>query len=416
MRLALLAPSLLLLVACGAAPPPPAVAPPAPPPAAPAPPAKETQVASTAAMTREQALQRLFTADKASEAWFGAAFLAAVPVAKIDAIVGQIRGAGGALKDVQPEGKHFVVTFEKSVIEATVELDEEGRFTTLFVRPGEPKHATIDEAITAFRALPGKVSVLIESDGAERGSVEPALVLGVGSAFKLSILAALRAEIDGKKRAWKDVVELQPERRSLPSGFLQTWPDHAPMTVYSLAGLMISISDNTATDALLALVGREKVEAFAPRNKPFLATREMFQLKANGGEAELAAFQRGSEAEKRQVLKALEKKPLPAVEGYPTEPRALDVEWFYSARELCALMKKVHDLPVMGINPGLAKKADWDHVSFKGGSEPGVLSMTTWLSKGPRAHCISAIWNAPHKLDEGVFVNAYAKAIAALKN
>ena len=68
-------------------------------------------------------------------------------------------------------------------------------------------------------------------------------------------LDALRAEIDGKKRSWKDVVELVPEHRSLPSGILQGWPDHAPMTVYGLAGLMISISDNTATDALLTLVG-----------------------------------------------------------------------------------------------------------------------------------------------------------------
>lgn len=366
-------------------------------------------------MTREQALQRLFTAEKASEAWFGAAFLAAVPIAKIDAIVGQIRGAGGALKEVEADGKHFRITFEKSVIEATAELDDEGRFTTLFVRPGEPKHATIDEALAAFRALPGKVGVVIETDGAERGAIEPELGLGVGSAFKLSILAALRAEIEGKKRSWKDVVELVPEHRSLPSGILQGWPDHAPMTVYGLAGLMISISDNTATDALLTLVGREKVEALAPRNKPFLATREMFQLKGPGGEAELAAFQKGNEAERRKVLEQLGKKPLPAVEGYPSEPRALDVEWFYAARELCALMKKVHDLPLMGINPGLAKKADWDRVAFKGGSEPGVLSMTTWLEKGGRAHCVSAIWNAPQKLDEGVFMNAYTRAIAALK-
>jgi hypothetical protein len=33
------------------------------------------------------------------------------------------------------------------------------------------------------------------------------------------------------------------------------------------------------------------------------------------------------------------------------------------------------------INPGAAKKSDWDRVAYKGGSEPGVLSMTTWLEK-----------------------------------
>jgi hypothetical protein len=43
---------------------------------------------------------------------------------------------------------------------------------------------------------------------------------------------------------------------------------------------MISVSDNTAADALLSIAGRENVEKFAPRNRPFLSTREAFILKA----------------------------------------------------------------------------------------------------------------------------------------
>jgi len=403
----------LLLIAC--APPLPSVAPiapVAPPPAiSPAAPLKPAE----APMTRESALDRLFSAPAAAEAWFAPSFLAAVPVAKIDAILGQIRAVSGTFESVHADGSHFVATFEKGAWEGSAQLDDQGRFTGLVVRPAAAKGATVEEAMAAFRALPGKVSVLVVSDDVERGAVEPGLPLAVGSTFKLAILAALRADVDRKKRSWRDVVELVEGQRSLPSGILQAWPDRAPVTLYTLAGLMISISDNTATDAVLRLVGRGAVEALAPRNKPFLMTREMFQLKGAGGGEALSAYQKGNEAERRRVLEGLAKKPLPPAESYPTEPTALDVEWLFDARELCALMKKVHDLPLMGINPGVAKKADWDAVAYKGGSEPGVLSMTTWLQKGSHQHCVSATWNAPHKLEELGFVSAYGKAIGALE-
>lgn len=363
----------------------------------------------------DAALRRLFTADKASEAWFGPDFLRAVPIAKIDAITSAIRADAGALEDVRADGPRFVLVFAKATVPATAAVDAEGRFTSLLLRPAEPKDATVEQAIAAFRALPGKVSAVVVTDGAERGAVEPDLALGVGSAFKLAILAELRSQIDAKRRGWRDVVELSPAHRSLPSGQLHSWPERAPMTVYGLAALMISVSDNTATDELLALVGRGKVEALAPANKPFLATREMFGLKAPGGEADLEAFRKGSEADRRKVLEALAKKPPPAVETYPTAPTALDVEWFFSARELCKLMGRVADLPIMSINPGLAKKADWDRVAYKGGSEPGVYNMTTWLEKGGKKHCVAATWNAPQKLDEAAFHAAYGRALAALK-
>ena len=328
----------LFLVACAAAPPPPMSAPrePSPPPPVPA-----SKAQPEVPMTPEKALERLFTAEKASAAWFDEGFLKAVPIDKIDQVTAQVRGQSGAFKGVRASGAGFVIDFEKGSWDATVKLDGAGRFTGLLIKPGQPESATVEEAVTAFRALPGKISVLLLTDDAVRGAATPDLPLGVGSTFKLAILAALRAEVDQKKRSWKDVVELSADHRSLPSGFLQTWPDHAPLTLYSLAALMISISDNTATDALLGLAGRGNVEALAPRNKPFLATREMFQLKAPDGAEALAAFQKGDEAARRRVLDGLAKKPLPEVESYPEAPTALDVEWFFSARELCALMKKV---------------------------------------------------------------------------
>ena len=129
----------------------------------------------------------------------------------------------------------------------------------------------------------------------------------------------------------------------------------------------------------------------------------------------LARFQRGDEAGRRGVLKEAQGKPLPSVEAYPKEPTALDIEWFFTARELCELMKGVHDLPLMSINPGLAERGEWSTVAFKGGSEPGVLNMTTWVEKGGHAHCVAATWNAPQKLEDLRFASAYRRILTWLK-
>ena len=42
---------------------------------------------------------------------------------------------------------------------------------------------------------------------------------------------------------------------------------------------MISVSDSTATDALIALLGRESIENYTALNRPLLTTREVSTLK-----------------------------------------------------------------------------------------------------------------------------------------
>jgi hypothetical protein len=105
--------------------------------------------------------------------------------------------------------------------------------------------------------------------------------------FKLFILAELDRQVRAGERRWSDVAPLS--RKSLPSGMLQDWPEGAPLTLHSLAALMISQSDNSASDTLLHLLGREKVEALLPAlglrnpaaNRPFLSTLEAFALKGD---------------------------------------------------------------------------------------------------------------------------------------
>jgi beta-lactamase class A len=379
--------------------PPPAAAPPGP----------------AAILDPKAALTRLFSASVPATEWFAPSFLAAVPPARITALAKRFRAQYGAYKGVSAEGGQWVVAFERGSLGADVSLDAGGRFVGLMLHPRDATTATIGEAIADLRALPGKVSVLVQSDGKDVGSFDADDALAVGSTFKLATLAALRADIDAHRRSWKDIVELRSENRSLPSGVLQSWPDGAPLTVYSLAALMISLSDNTATDTLIRLVGRAAIEPLASRNRPYLTTHELFVLKSPGNDDLLRRFREADEVKRRELLPELDQSALPAPVAYPTAPTALDVEWFFTARELCQLMGLVHDLPLMGINVAGLARDDWDRVAYKGGSEPGVLNMTTWVEKGAHQHCVSATWNANQPLEPLEFNVAYSRLLSWLK-
>ena len=131
----------------------------------------------------------------------------------------------------------------------------------------------------------------------------------LGSTFKLYVLAAVSRAVDEGRLAWDDVLIL--DAKSFPSGIMQSWPDGAPVTLHTAATLMISISDNTATDLVLRAVGREAVEAEMrmsghsnpEKSFPFLTTREMFVIKSSDiGETYAAA----NEAERRAILASLD--------------------------------------------------------------------------------------------------------------
>jgi len=209
-------------------------------------------------------------------------------------------------------------------------------------------------------------------------------------------------------------VTLDAKWKSLPSGALQTWPDQTALTLQSLATSMISVSDNTATDALLSIVGRADVEPAAPNTRPFLSTRETFVLKSKSNVDLLEKWRSAKEDARHAMLPDIDARPLPKVEELTESPTSLDVEWHFSTRELCVLMAKVQDLALMSVNPGVATASEWDRVAYKGGSEPGVLNTTTWLVSGQKSFCVSATWNDDGALDEGSFFANYGALLKSL--
>lgn len=369
-------------------------------------------------LTPRLALERLFTSDEPSAAWFAPAFLDQIPVEQVANAVDRSRDGLGAFASVEPDGDRYRVVFEDGFVPVIVQLDGQGRIQGLRLLPAVRPAADVAGAVDGFAELPGSVAVLVTRDGSDLASLASTERLAVGSTFKLAVLAALLDRIEAGDLAWDDVVTLDPAWRSLPSGLLQDWPDGSALTLETLATLMISRSDNTATDALIDIVGREAVEAVegvGAANRPFLRTREAFVLKATGElrERYLAA----DEAGRREVLDEVADAPLPpADELASSAATAQDIEWFFSAETLCELMTRVAHLPLMSVTPGVADPSHWASVAFKGGSEPGVVNLTTRLEAGDgTSYCVSATWNQASAVDEDRFQSLYAGLLEVVR-
>ena len=376
--------------------------------------------------TPTEILSRLFTEESLQQAWFAESFLAQISLAEISQITQGIVSSVGAYQSIEDVPNGFVLTFERGTVATHLALNSQGQITGLLFETPQLVGLSVEESLREMAALPGKVHVLATRGGEEVAALNADMVLAVGSTFKLLILAELQDQIAAGNHQWDEVVALKDEWKSLPSGFLQTWPEGSALTLESLATLMISQSDNTATDHMLNIVGREAVEARLKtadgRNRPFLTTREAFVLKDPANRSVLRRWRRSDE--KRTLLSALAALPLPAVSIFNEGPQAIDVEWFFTARELCAAMQAVADLPLMGVNPGLVNADSWQKVAFKGGSEPGVENFTTYLvettpsgtqSESSEPLCVTATWNNEMGIDELQFSTLYRSLIESLR-
>jgi beta-lactamase class A len=273
--------------------------------------------------------------------------------------------------------------------------------------PDIPRNRSWDDVLSRLAKLPGEVSfqAVRLDDGKVLAAHQPDKLLGIGSAFKLYLLATL---VD-KKVPWDKIVTVEERYKSLPSGQVQNWPSGSPVTVDTLAVQMMSLSDNTATDHLLALVGREelekRLESFGMKNsaanKPFLSTREWFRLKSNA--ALRKEYLPAAPDERRKILERMAGMPRMKDEDEEWNgPLEIDrIEWFASAADLCRVLDWLdrHGGPtaeaIMAVNSGsLSPRDRFNYVGFKSGSESGVQSLD-WLlhARNGKHYALSAIWN-----------------------
>ena len=230
-------------------------------------------------------------------------------------------------------------------------------------------------------ALPGTVNAWFAPVGGapviERNADTP---LALGSAFKLYILAALAEDVKAGRRKWSDVVPLT--EKSYPSGQMQDWPEGSPVTLHTLASMMMSISDNTATDQLIAVLGRKRIlklmadsgHSNPAANDPFLTTRELFILKTMD-----PAFLDRWRARTPDAITAAEvlmETANPSLDevnaAFAHGPKAIDIEWFASSADLARLMAHMRRkgdgkaFDILAINPTAtpAILAYWRYIGY----------------------------------------------------
>lgn len=369
------------------------------------------QPISSATTSPTEILSRLFTEPELQREWFADSFLAQISLGEISQITQGVLSSVGAYQSIEDVPNGFVLTFARGTVATHLALNPQGQITGILFETPQLIGLSLQDVVDEISALSGKTHLLATRNGVEIAAVNADEPLAVGSTFKLLILQELKAQITANQHKWTEVIPITEDLKSLPSGILQTWPAGSSLTLESLATLMISQSDNTATDHLLHLVGRQNLEARSSRNTPFLTTREAFILKDPVNRSILRRWRRSSE--RRSFISPLAALPLPAVSIFNEGPQAIDVEWFMSARELCSAMNTVADLPLMSINPGLVNADNWQKVAYKGGSEPGVENFTTQLADKKGTLCISATWNNENGIDELNFSTLYRSLIQA---
>jgi beta-lactamase class A len=388
----------------------------------------EMQAAATTAFEqRAGQLVAMLNGEVAFADYFDPTFQAAIPESQFKAMTASLMAQYGkpiaVEKGVSTDGRSgsLSLRFEKAV--AAVVLDvgaaPDARVIGLRLTGFEMADDRFDKVATEIAALPGAAGFLVaELDGntiRPLATANPDRQFAIGSTFKLYILDELAAQVAAKKRRWSDVVPLS--HLSFSSAGTANWQKDTPVTLQSLANWMISVSDNSATDTLINVLGREAIEArmraaghSAPsRNIPFLTTVEAFALKGNNFESERAAFVAGDDAAQRKLIDANQSRlTLANVDGvsFAGGPRFIDsLEWFASPNDVARLMIDLRNrnsptaMSAMAINPGVNPGAtkDWEWLGYKGGSELGVISMSLLGQRKSdgKWFVVTASWNNP---------------------
>ena len=384
---------------------------------------------ATPVETRARALVQLFAGAGDYQADFDDRFRAAIPQAQMSAISPQLReqiGRPVAIERITLQGAlgaEVLVAFERGTATVALQVDAAAphRVTGLRITGTQLRGDALAAVAADIRALPGAAGLgvyQLESGKAPRPllAVNADAPAPIGSSFKLWLLAETTRQVQAGTRKWSDVVTLGP--RSLPSGQMQAWPKGAPVTLQTLATMMIAISDNTASDTLLATLGRARVEAMvatagtaaAARTLPLLSTREASAIKADSTLA--AAWAKADLPERRRLLATNAAKLASATldpalfDGTPRAPES--IEWFASPADMARALDWLRrhgdraTQQILAINPGIAPATarTFAYVGYKGGSEPGVTAMNLLLNnRDGRWFAVTGNW---HRADAGV--------------
>ncbi len=358
-----------------------------------------------------------------ADRFFATSFLNEIPASQIAEIARQLEAQHGKLTGLaatRPEGPangEVDINYQRAVVTMQLVVGQQvpsmviGLLITNVAVRGDGWQVLERE----FRALPGRSTLYVANIGEQ---IEPLIALNgseqfaIGSTFKLWPLAEAARQVKSGKRRWSDVVPLGAP--SFPSGISQDWPKAAPMTLHTLATLAISISDNTATDTLMDALGRPLVDQLVLNaghsspgtTLPLLKTVEAFWLKTSAAASDRSVWINGSLKDRRALINRM-RASIDKIDRttFGDKPAFInEVEWFASGEDIARLFAAIRAtgskeaLEILAVTRPLAKATQdrFRYVGYKGGSEPGVMSMSYLLQRKDGSWLIvTGSWNNP---------------------
>ncbi len=350
------------------------------------------------------------------ERLFSADFRDKIPLAQFAQVLSGALGPSARVQQLLSSGRtslSVVVRGAGGLVQVDLATDTADRISGLFLSPySQQPPPTVPTSWLAIDQRLRKLAPTVAMVGADVSptgkctavhGISADKAAPLGSAFKLYVLAGAADAVARRSLNWDTTIAIRDDWKSLPSGIMQNDPAGTRHTASELADSMMSISDNTATDHLMRTLGREKVEstmvaagmADPSRNLPFLTTREMFLLKGSSSPELRKKYQSLDATRRRAMLSGvLAKTSLSTVRAWSV-PRDIDtIEWFASPMDICrayAYLSRLADPTsvaavdqALSINDGGLKldPTVWPSVWFKGGSEPGVLTLT-YMARRP---------------------------------
>jgi hypothetical protein len=304
--------------------------------------------------------------------------------------------------DVDTVSLQAVIRIGPARYSVALSVDPTGLIAGLLFRPvGVSVPDSWSQVDGALAGLAPGVSLLAATVGSD-GSCSPVHAVDAGTArplasmFKLFVLGALATAVADGQISWTQTVTVTAADKVEGSADLQNVADGTTLTVQEAALDMISVSDNTAADLLLNLVGPAAVEAQVSAwasdpslDVPFLTVQEMVTLKYDDFPALANDYLALSPSQRAAYLAStIDAVPSSALDLDLSQPRDIDsIEWFASADDVCRALAGLDQMetepglsqldPILSTNSGgiSLSSTTWPRIWFKGGSEPGVLTL-----------------------------------------
>jgi Beta-lactamase enzyme family len=273
--------------------------------------------------------------------------------------------------------------------------------------------APLPKLLAQLGELPGDVTVLVERDGKEIASRSPGLPLQVSSSMKLGILRTLLDLVDQGTLKLQNNALVRPDLKALPSGSLHQFADYAPVTLHSLASLMMRDSDNTAADVLIDTIGKDKIAETL--GLPYLMTyHQWFMLKADLDQYE--KFAKLDDKGRKEFLAAM----VPAVPlNYANSVGGITpaAGWHVSNFKLCELAERVAHSPFAQLESAFLEYDEWRAVASKAGGDQTSRNDTLMLTRNDGAKfCVSVTWNTEDSItDDSRYVFLVMSLIEAVR-